>query len=256
MNCLDIDLQKAGLGKRIAAWMLDAILLCVLAVGCGYCLSAILDYDGYTQTLEDGYAYYEDQYDITFDIDQQAYEAMTEQERKNYEAAFQALVSDEEVMNAYNIVINLSLIIATLGILVAMLVLEFVVPLLFGNGATVGKKVFSLGLIHTDGVKINTMQLFVRTFLGKFTIETMIPVYLILMMFWGIMDVTGTLILCGMGIAQIVIYKVTRTNSQIHDLLAGTAVVDVSSQRIFASTEDLLRYQNQIAAERAARQDY
>ena len=253
---MDIDLQKAGLWKRIAAWMLDAILVCVLTVGCAYCLSLALDYDGYANTLEDSYAYYEDQFDTTFDIDQQKYEAMTEQERQNYDAAYEALIVDESAMYAYNMLINLSLLIATLSILASMLILEFVVPLLLGNGATVGKKVFSLGLIRTDGVRINKMQLFVRALIGKFTIETMIPVYLVLMMFWGIMDITGTLILCALGIGQMIIYGVTRTNSQIHDLLAGTAVVDVSSQRIFASTEDLIEYQKQIAAERAAQQDY
>ena len=30
-----VDLQKANIWKRIAAWMFDGILICVLAVGCG-----------------------------------------------------------------------------------------------------------------------------------------------------------------------------------------------------------------------------
>ena len=138
----------------------------------------------------------------------------------------------------------------------AVLVLEFIVPLLLGNGATVGKKVFSLGLIRTDGVKINTMQLFVRALLGKFTIETMIPLYLFLMMLWGLMGIAGTVIICGLGITQMLLYGFTRTNSLLHDLLAGTVVVDISSQRVFASTDDLIEYTKRVHAEKAERQDY
>jgi len=49
---------------------------------------------------------------------------------------------------------------------------------------------------------------------------------------------------------------VTRNNSAIHDLLAGTVVVDMSSQTIFRSTEELIAYKKRVAAERAARQVY
>lgn len=253
---LSIDLQKPGLWKRIAAGLLDLIMLCVLAVGGAYLISALLDYDGCNDTLQAAYDQYESQYGVTFDIDQQTYEAMTGEQRQNYDAAYEALIADEAAMSAYNMLLNLSLVMTTGGILIAVLILEFVVPLLFGNGQTLGKKAFSLGLIRTDGVKVNAMQLFVRALLGKFTIETMIPVYLILMMFWGIMDMTGTVILCGLGLAQIILYAATRTNAQIHDLLAGTAVVDISSQKIFASSQELIEYTKRIHADRAARQDY
>lgn len=253
---MSIDIQKAGLWKRIAAWMLDGILFSVLAAGCAFGLTVLLDYDAYDQTLQDAYAAYETEYGVTFDIDLQTYEAMTEAERQNYDDAYLALTNDEDAMHAYNMLLNLSLIITTVGILAAMLILEFALPLVLGNGSTVGKKIFGLGIIRKDGVMINTLQLFTRTLLGKFTIETMIPVYLILMMFWGIMDVTGTVILCGLGIAQIVIYARSQTNAQIHDLLAGTAVVDIASQRVFRRTDDLIAYQKKIAAERAAQQDY
>lgn len=253
---LSIDLQKAGLWKRIAAWLLDAILLTVLAVGCIYGLSVLLQYDSYDQTVQAAYAAYEKEYGVTFDVDAETYEAMTEQQRQNYDAAYKALIADDEAMYAYNMLLNLSLVITTIGLLIAVLLLEFVVPMLLGNGATVGKKVFSLGLIRTDSVKVNTMQLFTRALIGKFTVELMIPVYLILMIFWGIMDITGTIIIFGIGIAQILCYALTRTNSLLHDLMAGTAVVDITSQMIFSTTEDLIAYQKEAAAQRAARETY
>lgn len=251
-----MDLQKAGLWKRIAAWLLDAILVSVLAVGFGFGVSAVLGYDGYSQTLEAAYTKYENEYGVSFDIDHKTYEALSPQDKAVFDEAYQAFTKDEQAIKAYNMLISLSLLIVTVGILLAIFVLEFVVPLLLGNGSTVGKKVFSLGLIRADGVKINTMQLFVRALLGKFTIETMIPLYLFMMMFWGVLGITGTVIIGGLGIAQMLLYAFTRTNSLLHDLLAGTAVVDISSQRIFTSRDELIEYTKRIHAERAARQDY
>lgn len=256
MTTLSVDLQKASLWKRVAAWLLDLILLCVLATGFAFGLSALLGYDGYNRTLEEAYASYEGQYGVQFDIDLQTYEAMTEEEKQLFDAANKALSEDKEATHAYNMLINLSMLITTGGILLAMLALEFALPLWLKNGQTVGKKVFGLGLVRTDGVKLNTMQLFVRTLLGKYTVETMIPVYLVLMMFWGMMDITGTIVLCILGITQIVLLIVTRTNAQLHDLMAGTVVVDIASQRIFASTEELVEYTKRIHADRAARQEY
>ena len=250
------DIQKAGMWKRIAAWMLDAILLSVLAVGFAYLLSTMLGYDTYGDTLNAAYARYETEYGVVFDITQDAYQSMDEAARQNYDAAYAALIADQEAMYAYNMMLNLTLVITTGGLLLGIMLWEFMIPLWLGNGQTLGKRAFSLGLVREDGVKLNTMQLFVRTLLGKFTIETMIPVYILLMLFWGTIDLTGTLILLALLLGQAVCVGVTRNNSAVHDLLAGTVVVDMSSQTIFQSTEELIAYQKRVAAERAARQVY
>lgn len=242
--------------KRTAAWMFDAILTGLLAVGCGFLLSVLLGYNGYSETLDQAYAKYGAEYGVSFDISETEYLAMPEATRQNYDNACRALNADGGAMHAYRMMLSLSLVIATLGILFAILIWEFFLPLLFRNGQTLGKKIFSLCVIRTDGVKVNNMQLFVRAILGKFTIETMIPVYILLMLFWDMMDMTGTVILLALLIAQAVILVVTHTNSLIHDLLAGTAVADSDSQMIFPTTEALIEYQKQVAAEQAARQTY
>ena len=251
-----MELQKASSWKRIAAWVLDVMFLAVVAVGVAFLLSSLLGYDDYNHQLDAAYANYETQYGVTFDIDKATYDAMTDGERANYDAAYDALIQDDDAMYAYNMVVNLSVLVTTLGILLAMLVLEFVVPLVLKNGQTAGKKCFSLGVVRTDGVQVNPLQLFARTLLGKYTIETMIPVYILLMLFWGSMDVTGTLLLAALLLAQVICFAVTRTHSVIHDLIAGTVVVDISSQKVFATTEDLIAYTKRVHAERAQWQDY
>lgn len=250
------DVQKASLWKRASAWIFDFILLGILIVGVALVLSAVLSYNGYNETLDAAYAQYEAQYDVEFEISQEQYLAMTEQQRHNYDTAYNALVSDQEAMYAYNMVLNLTMLITTLSILIAYLALEFALPLFLGNGQTLGKKIFGLCLMRTDGVQINNLQLFVRTVLGKFTIETMIPVYILIMIFFNMIGIVGTGILAALVLVQLILLAVTATNAQIHDLLAGTVVVDYSSQMIFRTTEDLIAYQKRVAAEAAARQPY
>ena len=250
------NLQKAGLWKRMAAWIFDWILLSVVTVGFGFLLSSALGYDGYGETLNAAYAHYEGEYGVVFDITQEAYEAMTDAERTNYDAAYAALIADEEAIYAYNMMLNLSLLITTGGIFLGILLWDFMIPLWLGNGQTLGKKIFGICLVRNDGVKMNTMQLFVRTVLGKFTIETMIPVYMLLMLFWGTIGLTGTIVILTLLAVQALCVLLTHHNTAIHDMLAGTVVVDMSSQTIFRSTEDLIAHQKKVAAERAARQTY
>lgn len=250
------DLQKASLWKRIAAGIFDFILITVLATGCAWLLSSVLDYDSYDATLQQAYDRYENEYQTTFNITRQTYEALSPAEKAAYDTAYAALIADEAAMYAYNMVVNLMLIITTGAILLAMLLLEFVLPLFLGNGQTLGKKIFGICLMRTDGVKMNNLQLFTRTILGKFAVETMIPVYMIFMLFWNMLDLFGIILVTVLLIVQCVSILVTRTNSLLHDLMAGTVAVDISSQMIFRSTEELVAYQKEIAAEQAKRQSY
>ena len=239
---MKIDLQKANIWKRISASLFDSLILAIVAVGIGFLLSAVLGYDTYNQTLSNAYGKYESDYAIEFEITGDEYEAMSEEERATYDAAYEALLADEEAMHAYDMVLNLTMIVITFGVLIAYLILEFAVPMRFENGQTLGKKIFGLGVMRTDAVKLTTMQLFIRTVLGKFTIETMIPVYIIIMIFFNMIGLQGTVVLVLLGVVQLIILFATRTRAVIHDLLAGTVVIDINSQRIFKDADALIEH--------------
>jgi len=110
--------------------------------------------------------------------------------------------------------------------------------------------------MRVDSVRLTTIQLFIRTILGKFTIEIMIPVLLVLMLFFNIIGIVGLFVLAGLLLLQVILLGVSKSNLAIHDHLAGTVVIDMASQRIFDTTEDLVEYQKRIAAEKSARQPY
>lgn len=134
------DLQKASFGKRITAWIFDGILTVTLAVGFGFLLSVLLGYDGYSQTLDTAYAQYETEYGIVFDITQEAYQTMTDAQRQNYDVAYQALINDSEAMHAYNMMLNLMLVITSVSILLAVLLWEFLIPPVAWKWPDIGQK--------------------------------------------------------------------------------------------------------------------
>ncbi len=250
------DLQKATMWKRISAALFDMILLCILIVGVAFIFSTVLGYDNYNEALEDAYEKYETKYGITFEITEEEYNMMPEEKLEKYDAAYRELIADEDAMYTYNMVVNLTLLIVSLSILLAYLLLEFAVPLRLGNGQTLGKKIFGIGVMRTDGVKITAPLLFIRTILGKYTIETMIPVLICIMIFFNSIGVVGTIIIGLILLLQIILLIVTQTNSVIHDTLAKTVVIDVASQMIFESTEELVEYKKKVYAEKAARESY
>lgn len=252
-NPLSVEIQKAGLWKRIAAAILDFILISIVAVGACWALTAALDYDGQLQHAESIKAAYEQEYGIPADTD---YSDMTPEQQAATDRANEALADDPEAIRVLTTLENLMLLIPTFGILLAVLLLEFVVPLLFKNGATVGKFVFGLGLIRNDCVRINHLQLFTRALLGKYTIEIMVPVYLVIMIVNGSLGTMGLAVIAGILLLQVILCFATRTHSLIHDLMAGTVVVDTASQRIFANDEERIAYSKRIAAEKAERQSY
>ena len=250
------DLQRASMWKRISAWLLDAILLCIVATLMAFLLSAVLNYDGYSAQLDARYAYFEEQYGVTRDLTQAQVDAMSPEELANLEAASAAIAADEEALYAYNMMIQLIIIMTSFGILLAYIVLEFTVPMVLGNGQTIGKKVFALGVMQQSGVRVNGVCMFIRTVLGKYATETMIPVMMVLMLFFGTVGEVGWLIVGAIGIAQVVLLATTKERCMIHDKLANTVTVDLPSQMIFNTQAELIAYKEKVAAEKAANQTY
>ncbi len=255
---MELDLQKAGLWKRIAAWLLDSILIVVLAVGFGTVLSYALNIDDQVTIIDEAYARYEAIYDVHFEMTAEENQAMTEEDWARFEEAYAALLADEEYAAAFSMELNLMLLTVVFGILLSVLVLEFFIPLLFGNGQTVGKKIFSLCLMRTDSVKMSALQLFIRTVLGKYTLEIMLPAFLLILSVMGVLGWLGpvamTVLIVGL-IAQGFLL-LSSTGAVIHDRLAGTLVVDYGSQRIFKTEEERIEFQKRMAAEKAAGQTY
>lgn len=263
---MNYDLQKADFWKRISAFILDAILMLIAITGFAFIVSAIVDietdYNGYTELMNGYNEKYSDNqwgYEINFleenfgGID---VEELTEGQKEFIINATKEITADPEYQRFGNLIFNKSLIIVSFSLLFSFLILEFLVPLLLKNGQTVGKKIFSIAVMRVDGVKITPVILFARTILGKFTIETMIPAYLLLMHHFNVGTYVTLAVLVLIPIFQLVILWKTKTNSCIHDILSSTVVVDMQSQMIFDSPEAKREYQLRIHSEESNNAKY
>lgn len=251
-----IDLQKASMWKRISAFLFDGILLVVAAVLFGWALSGVMGYDTYVGRLDAAYAQYSELYGVNLEMTMAEYETLTPEQAETLNAAYEALSADENAASAYSSVIMMMLTLTTLGIMFAFVVLEFIVPLCFKNGQTLGKKIFGIGLMRQDFVAVDGRILFIRTFLGKYTLETMIPVLISLLVWFGALGFSGTLLLAGVGLAQLILLIVTKKRLAIHDAISKTVTVDLASQRIFESPEAVIAYKKKLHAQQAAREVY
>ncbi|MBQ8718214.1 MAG: RDD family protein [Clostridia bacterium] len=250
------DLQKANMLKRISAYIFDFILLVTLAVGIAALLSGMLGYDDYTAQRQELRAEFEAQWGVSFDIPEEDYAKLTDEQRALYDEAYTTFATDEKVNGLDVKIINLTLLITVLSVLIPYLLLEFWVPLLFGHGRTLGKKIFSIAVMRVDGVRLSTFQLFVRTVLGKYTLETMIPLFLALLLIFTIMPLACMVGLALLALLQLSFLLTSPARTVIHDMIAGTVTVDFASQMIFDTPEELLAYKEKLHAEAAQRAAY
>lgn len=246
------DLQKASLWKRLSAALFDFIMLAILVIGAAAGLSSALQYDGYVGEVTAAYERYSAEYGVEMPLTETQFHQLTEEEQQRYLDAQSALNKDAAAVRAYSMAQQLPLLIVTFSVLFGVLLLEVVVPLMFRNGQTLGKKIFGVALMRVDGIKLSALQLFVRSVLGKFAVELMIPIFLFInLYFLGDISLVGIAVLLLLAIGQIVCLIMTRTWSLLHDVMAGTVAVDMASQMIFETKEEQIEYIKKLHAQEA-----
>ena len=138
MNKSLFTLEKASLLKRFSAYLLDMIMTIIIASGIVLLLSFITNFDSHYQKYENHMQElieaYEEEHGISFDISEQQYQALSDEEKQVYIDFDKVLSQDKELVYQYNLIINLTLLMVTGGILVGILVVEFILPLIFKNG--------------------------------------------------------------------------------------------------------------------------
>ena len=273
------ELRKIGIVKRASALLLDAILLAVLTTGFMFVISLICNYSKeeklanqyyeewenfrieYVKEIADyyGFVYKEDDeggYTVekngeasTLDAVMEKFDAsdgefdyskLNADKLKEAYEVYLTLTPGAKVNAQYKYVYTLLFMMVSLGILLAYIVLEFILPIIFKNGQTVGKKVFAIGLVRSDCVKITKVSLFTRTILGKFAIETMFPVLLVFLFLFGGLGWLALALFAAITVLNISVFFATKNRTPIHDMIAGTVAVDMKLQMIFESEEELV----------------
>lgn len=243
-------IQKAGMLKRISAFLLDFILMAIAATGFAVLVSFITGREKHLDKKNEIKEYYEalystEDFEVDTDISRAEFDLLTDEQKAAVNGAKIAMYNNEDFRYASAKHASLVLIMVTFSLLLSYVGLELVVPMLFGNGQTVGKKVFNLGVVHVNAVKLSGVGLFARSILGKYTVETMIPVFLLFMM----MSKSGLSELIVLGlllILEIVAFFINKMNTPIHDVLSHTVCVDMSVQMVYKDEQELIDHKTRL----------
>lgn len=253
---MSFSLQKASFWKRISAFLFDATMMLVLSLAIMIGLHAILKIDAKIDQLEAYRVEYATKLELNLNITTEEYDALTKEEQKAYDDKLlelnKQMSQDEEVMNLNASIITSISITVTVSLLIGTAIWYFVIPLFFKNGVTLGKKIFGLAVIRTNGVKLTNPVLFARALIGFYAIETMFPLTLIFMTLFGSLGIVGLVTVGLFLVLQIFVLAYTKTNSSIHDLLTDTVVVDMASQQIFETQDERTEFDKAEAARKAA----
>lgn len=251
------DVQKADLWKRISAGIFDLIMTGIIVVLIGMGVAGIVNYDGYMGELSDCYEKYEKEYGIDIDIiGTEEFDKLSDAQKDKYKEADEKFSKDEQVIYLREMLLNLSLVIIVVSVVLGFLIWEFILPLVFKNGQTLGKKIFGLAVIRYDCVRVSPVLMFARSMLGKCTVELLVPLLAFALFMLQIGGIFSLIVFAGILITQAVFFIMTRERTLIHDVMAQTVVVDLSSQMIFDTPEALLEYKQKLQAEKAAKAEY
>lgn len=249
-----LDFHKAKPIKRLAAYLIDLILLLVITLGVVLGMYSAMDY----QTYEQKYEMYCEKYGQLHGVDLSASRAdqaeLSEAEQEKYMAAWEALNGDADAIDSIKQMLRITLLSLIVGLFVAYVILEVMLPLIFKNGQTIGKKLLGLCVMHKYHVRVGVMQMIYRTILGKYFIETMIPVVMLVLSNYGVLGTTASLVLSAIAMTQGFIVLMSQANCGIHDKIFNTVVADFKKQHIFATWNERFDFEEAYEKEMAERE--
>ena len=253
------DLQKASMWKRASAWLFDLIVFATVITIVVIPLSILLKYDEKVDTVDKIEEKYRDMLimdGLDPDISSSDFDALPKEVQDRYREIDDLRAKDEGLGIGYAIITNIITALVFVSIFITYMILEFVLPMCLKNGQTIGKKIFGIGVVHSNCVRFGGQSCFIRAMIGKCAIETMVPVFLVMMILFGNLGLTGAIVLILLAILQIYAICSSKTRSAIHDLISDAVVVDLASQMIFEDHDQLMAYKNKVHSEAVEKADY
>ncbi len=244
---MNLEIQKASLLKRFSAFLLDFILMTIAITGFAFLISIITNYDSHYDAVQNKIEEYNSSLselgeNVNIFMSEEEFNKLSPEAQDKFKSIFEAFSTDEKLNYSYTMLFYLTLVIMTFGTLLGFVLLEFVIPLILKNGQTVGKKIFGIGVMHINGIRVSSIAVFIRAVLGKCTVEFMVPMVILFTMLFGGGGIVGLIVLMLILCLEIFVFFKNRMNTPIHDVISQTVTIDLASQMVFDSEEDMLAY--------------
>ena len=226
-------INKPKIVNRLAAFLIDAVLFVILFTGVLYLASLIFDFDTHYAILQEEYkkvGY------LILNTETNKYEFLS-LPAPNFNEITKLVTENKIIMEKLFFVNSFSVKAPLAATAIVLFITEFIVPLFLRNGQTLGMKIFGVGLLSTNGLAINPIQLFARCLIGKIAVLGIIPVLGILYIFLnysgGLLGSLMVLIVYGVNLVLLIKSK---NNTGIQDLIANVIPVD-AKETIFYKTQ-------------------
>ncbi len=182
--------------KRFSSGLFDLVILLLLSFFFIFLLSRLLHFNYYETSLID------------------------------YDRAYEDLIEPWGVGNDYKKTLFQAFFILLFGVFIAFFLLEFIFPIIFKDGRSIGKRVFLLSIASTRYSGVKVFSLFIRSIIGKYLVETL-PLLLSILMFLFNLNPTIFVVLgiCVWMVNIILLFAFPK-GRMIHDILAFTYVVE------------------------------
>lgn len=249
-----LEFYKAKPIKRLAALMIDLVMLIAITAGIWIGMYTAMDYDSYVQEFQGYIDEYAQKHDVDLSIPSNELQNYPEDVQKKYNEALLDLNDNKQAMASYAQQFKINMLAAMVGLFVAFVILEVMIPLILKNGQTVGKKIMGLCVMHKYHVRVGFMQIIYRSILGKYFIGTLIPVAMLIMKNYGVMGTTASLIMAVIAMVQGFIVLMSQANCGIHDKLFNTVVADFKQQYIFDTWDERCDFEEAYEKEMAERE--
>jgi len=125
-----------------------------------------------------------------------------------------------------------------IAILFAFIIFYFLIPMLFKNGETLGKKIMHTNLVNKLGYQYSKLQLIPRFLFPLFLVLAVIFLFGITMLSFMVISI-GTL-------ASYLVTIFTKEHKALHDYFAGTLVVDTRASTWFNNAKEEEETQKQV----------
>lgn len=250
------SIHIAPVSRRFGAGMFDLIILIIIATGLVLLCNCVFGYDSLFTQYEKDIERIEREYGISLDITGNEYAGLSEQQMRRYDEAYDALISETSITENYQKLIKTIVLSITIALFLAYTITDIVLPIVFREGRTLGKKLFGLCLISYNQVRVSNYQIVSRALLGKFAVETMVLAYSAVLLLFNKIGIAQLVLVTALFMAQVGFFLFGGNRRLLHDVLAQTVVADYATQKIYESYDSLLDAKKEQAALEAEHAEY
>ncbi len=213
--------------KRIAAYLIDIILVTLISTLITSNSYINKDYNKYTKKYDEYENFYDDYISSIENIDK---ENLTDEEKNQKLEALENDFNKKNIDYSYELS-KLSLIPSFINIL--CILLYFVVMQFYFGGITLGKKLMKLKVVSNNGKNLTILNFFIRSLILNSVFLSMVSIIFILSLSKSnYITYSNIISIINYVVELSIIFTILfdKNHRGIHDLLSNTKVVEIGGQ--------------------------